>query len=102
MTGCRAGAAAAAALLIACAGVPATAQSPEAFFKDRTIKIMVGHPPGGGFDAYARLAGDMLKKHIPGLSAVIVENKPGGGGSGRSVILLRHRRARRHADGCIP
>jgi tripartite-type tricarboxylate transporter receptor subunit TctC len=56
------------------------AQSPEAFFKDKTVKIMVGHAPGGGFDAYARLAADMFKKHLPGVSAVIVENKPGGGG----------------------
>lgn len=58
----------------------AQAQSPEAFYKDKTIRIMVGHAPGGGFDAYARLAADMLKKHIPGLGSVIVENKPGGGG----------------------
>lgn len=58
----------------------ARAQSPEAFFKDKTIKIMVGHAPGGGFDAYARLGADMLKKHMPGVANVIVENKPGGGG----------------------
>lgn len=65
---------------VAQASVPARAQEPEAFFKDKTVKIMVGHAPGGGFDAYARLGADMLKKHIPGLASVIVENKPGGGG----------------------
>lgn len=61
-------------------GASALAQSPEAFFKDKTIKIMVGHSPGGSYDFYARLAADMLKVHLPGVKAVIVENKPGGGG----------------------
>lgn len=60
--------------------VGASAQTPAAFYKDKTIRIMVGHTPGGGFDAYARLAADMLKKHLPGISNAIVENKPGGGG----------------------
>lgn len=58
----------------------AHAQAPEAFFKDKTIRIMVGHSAGGGFDAYARLAAEMLKKHVPGLAGTVVENKPGGGG----------------------
>lgn len=58
----------------------AQAQSPEAFFKDKTIKIMVGHSAGGGFDSYARLAAELMKRHIPGLGGAVVENKPGGGG----------------------
>lgn len=70
----------AAALVAAIAANPAAAQSPEAFYKDKTIRIMVGHAPGGGFDAYARLGADMLKKHLTGIANVIVENKPGGGG----------------------
>ncbi len=78
--------AAGAAILAAAAG-PALAQSPEAFYKDKTIRIMVGHAPGGGFDAYARLGADMLKKHLPGISAVVVENKPGGGGLVAAVFF---------------
>ena len=59
----------------------ARAQSPAAdFFRDKTIRVMVGHPPGGSYDFYARLAADMLKVHMPQVKAVIVENKPGGGG----------------------
>lgn len=60
--------------------VSAQAQSPADFFKGKTVKVMVGHPPGGSYDFYARLAADMLKVHLPQASAVIVENKPGGGG----------------------
>ena len=68
--------------LAACAlaAAPALAQSPEEFFKGKTVKVMVGHPPGGSYDFYARLAADMLRVHLPQAGAVIVENKPGGGG----------------------
>ncbi len=59
---------------------PAAAQAPESFYKDKAVKIMVGHSPGGSFDFYARLASEMLKKHLPGVGSVVVENKPGGGG----------------------
>ena len=56
------------------------AQSPADFYRDKTVKIMVGHSPGGSFDFYARLASEMLKKHLHGVGSVVVENKPGGGG----------------------
>lgn len=67
--------------LVAGAPLVAAAQDAEAdFYKDKTVKVMVGHPPGGSYDFYARLAADMLKVHLPQAKAVIVENKPGGGG----------------------
>lgn len=58
----------------------AAAQEPAAFYKDKQIKVLVGHSPGGSFDFYARLAAEMLKKHLAGSASVTVENKPGGGG----------------------
>ena len=60
-----------------CAGM---ASAQESFFKDKTIHVIVGHPPGGSYDFYARLAADMLRIYLPEAKAVIVENKPGGGG----------------------
>ena len=60
-----------------CAGM---ASAQESFFKDKTIHVIVGHPPGGSYDFYARLAADMLRVYLPEAKAVIVENKPGGGG----------------------
>jgi tripartite-type tricarboxylate transporter receptor subunit TctC len=70
------------ATTVSLSGGVAVAQgaSPAEFFKDKTIRVLVGHPPGGSYDFYARLAADMLKAHLPGVKAVIVENKPGGGG----------------------
>ena len=44
----------------------------------KTIKILVGFPPGGGTDAVARILADKLKDAM-GVT-VVVDNKPGAGG----------------------
>ena len=49
-----------------------------AFFKDKTVRILVGYGPGGGFDTYARLIAPYLAKALG--ASVIVENMPGAGG----------------------
>lgn len=59
---------------------PAKADTISDFYKSKGLKIMLGHPPGGSYDLYAKLAADHLKKFLPGLQSVIVEHKPGGGG----------------------
>lgn len=58
----------------------AHAQDEAAFYKGKTVRIMSGFPPGGSYDLYARFAGEALKIAIPGIDAVVVENKPGAGG----------------------
>ncbi|HEX2727110.1 MAG TPA: tripartite tricarboxylate transporter substrate-binding protein [Beijerinckiaceae bacterium] len=69
------------ASLVGLAGtLPVPAQTPEQFYKGKTIRIMLGHPPGGSYDLYARLAADFMGKYIPGHPNIIVEHKPGGGG----------------------
>ncbi len=50
------------------------------FYKAKGLRIMLGHPPGGSYDLYARLAADHFKRFIPGAPTIIVEHKPGGGG----------------------
>jgi tripartite-type tricarboxylate transporter receptor subunit TctC len=62
------------------AALPAAAQSPAEFYKGKTITILLGHPPGGSYDLYARLAADHMKRFIPGNPNIIVQHKPGGGG----------------------
>jgi tripartite-type tricarboxylate transporter receptor subunit TctC len=56
----------------------AFAQDAAAFYKDKTVKIVVGYGPGGGYDAYARMIAPHLSKAIG--ATVIVENHPGAGG----------------------
>jgi tripartite-type tricarboxylate transporter receptor subunit TctC len=58
-----------------------------ATFAGKTIKIVVGMPPGGGVDAYARLVQRHLGRYLPGSPLVIVQNMPGAG-SMRSVMSL--------------
>lgn len=47
------------------------------FYKGKTLNIVVGYSPGGGFDANARLLSRYIAKHIPGKPNVIVTNMPG-------------------------
>jgi hypothetical protein len=61
--------------------------SAQAFYAGKTIKLIVGLPPGGGADAYARLVQRHLGRHIPGTPAILIQNMPGAG-SLRSVMAL--------------
>ena len=51
----------------------------ESFFKGKTMRIIVGGPPGGGFDTYARMIARVMAKYIPGAPTIIVDNMPGAG-----------------------
>lgn len=64
------------ALAIA-ASAPALAQAP--FYEGKTIRIIVGFGPGGGYDTYARLLSRHIGAQIPGKPSVVVENMPGAG-----------------------
>ena len=72
----------------AATGAPATAaatatQDPTAavaaFYSGKTVKIIVGYTPGGGYDTYARTLSAHIGRHIPGNPTVIVENMDGAG-----------------------
>lgn len=56
-------------------GGAASAQEP--FYKGKTIRIIVGASPGGGYDTYSRTIARHMGKHIPGNPGVVVENMPG-------------------------
>ena len=50
------------------------------FYQNKTLRIVVGYSPGGGYDVYARFIARHISKHIPGHPKMIVENRPGAGG----------------------
>jgi tripartite-type tricarboxylate transporter receptor subunit TctC len=58
---------------------PAQAQSPDAFYKGKTVTIFIGYGAGGGYDLYSRLLARHLGKHLAGNPTVIPKNEPGAG-----------------------
>ena len=57
----------------------AWAESPEEFYKGRTVTLLVGYSAGGGFDLYARGFARFYRNHLPGNPNVVVQNMPGAG-----------------------
>lgn len=51
----------------------------EDFYKDKTIRFIVGQAAGGGYDSYTRLIARHIVKHIPGNPSAVVENMTGAG-----------------------
>jgi tripartite-type tricarboxylate transporter receptor subunit TctC len=51
----------------------------EPFYKDKTLRMVVGSAAGGGYDTYGRVIADHIRKHIPGNPAIIIQNMPGAG-----------------------
>ncbi len=66
--------------LCAMAAMPAMGQSPEQFYKGKTITIVVSSAPGGGYDRIARIVGAHLPKYVPGNPKAVIKNMPGAGG----------------------
>lgn len=76
---------------------PAGAQTPAEFYKGKTFTIIMAHTPGSGFDAYARMLGRHIGKHIPGNPQVVVTGMPGAG----SVIAANHLYSKAPPDGTV-
>jgi len=55
-----------------------SAQTPN-FCEGKQVTIIVGDPAGFSFDAYARLVGRHIHRHIPGNPNITVQNMPGAG-----------------------
>ena len=50
------------------------------FYKGKTIRFIVGHAPGGGYDTYTRTTARHITKHFPGKPTPVVQNITGAGG----------------------
>jgi tripartite-type tricarboxylate transporter receptor subunit TctC len=72
--------AAAAALLVAVAlAMPGRADPVADFYRGRTITLVVGYGPSGGYDLFGRMMARHLGRHIPGNPSIVVQNMPGAG-----------------------
>src|SRR3954471_10404652 len=58
---------------------PARADAVSDFYTGKTVNLVIGYAPGGGYDLYARTLGRHIGRHIPGRPHVVVQNMPGAG-----------------------
>jgi tripartite-type tricarboxylate transporter receptor subunit TctC len=80
---------------VSMAFVPSLAhgQSPDEFYRNARISLIIGFNAGGPYDAYARLAAAMLPRYIPGSPVIVARNMPGGG-SVKAANFLFHQASR--------
>jgi len=67
------------------------------FYTGKTLRMLVGYGPGGGYDLYARVVGQFLPKHLPGHPTIVVQNMPGAG----SLIAARYMNEVAPKDGTV-
>jgi tripartite-type tricarboxylate transporter receptor subunit TctC len=68
----------AAALVLLAAGV-ARADSVADFYAGKTLSLIAGLPPGGGYDTYVRVLARHYGRFIPGHPSIVPSNMPGAG-----------------------
>ncbi len=68
-------------LIVLTAAAPAAAQQDDvaAFFRGKTLRLIVGVGVGSGYDINARLLARHMTAHIPGQPTIVVQNQPGAG-----------------------
>ena len=56
---------------------PATSSSAGDYYASKSIDLLIGAPPGGGYDIYARALARHYGRHIPGQPTIVSKNMPG-------------------------
>jgi tripartite-type tricarboxylate transporter receptor subunit TctC len=83
------------ASLVLLLGFTAPAHAQADFYKSKTLNVIVGFTPAGGYDVNARAIARHIARHIPGNPNVIVQNAPGAG----SLSAVRNLDANLARDG---
>jgi tripartite-type tricarboxylate transporter receptor subunit TctC len=70
--------------LLALAVVPSAAAAAKAdavadFYRGKTVSLIAGFPPGGGYDTYVRVLARHYGRFLPGQPTVVASNMPGAG-----------------------
>ena len=63
----------------------------------RSLTIVVGSPPGGGYDVYARVLARHIGRHLSGQPSIIVQNLPGAS----SLKAVQYLEANAPRDGSV-
>jgi tripartite-type tricarboxylate transporter receptor subunit TctC len=73
--------------VLATAGsVPALAQAGGEALAGKTVTMVIGFGPGGGYDQWGRAVARHIGRHLPGNPAVVPQNMPGAG----SLLATNH------------
>jgi len=73
-------------LVLSCLVWTAEVHAQAPFYQGKTIRVIVGTPPGNLYDFWARLIVDHMGKHISGNPSFVVQNMPGAG----HVVAVNH------------
>jgi tripartite-type tricarboxylate transporter receptor subunit TctC len=63
-------------IALAALATPAAAYD---YYAGKSIDLLIGAPPGGGYDIYARALARHYGRHIPGQPTIVSKNMPGAG-----------------------
>ncbi|MPZ38862.1 MAG: hypothetical protein GEU95_12510 [Rhizobiales bacterium] len=75
----------------------ASSAAAQDFYKGKTINILAGFSPGGGYDTNARMLARHMGRHIPGNPTIMVQNMPGAG----SLTAVHYLDATAPKDGTV-
>jgi len=84
-------------MLMLGAGQAQAADPVADFYRGKTVQVLVGFGPGGGYDLYARTVARYMGKHIPGNPTMVPQNMPGAGG----VKVMNYLYNVAHKDGTV-
>jgi tripartite-type tricarboxylate transporter receptor subunit TctC len=65
----------------------------QEFYRDQTIRFIVGQAAGGGYDTYTRTIARYIAKHIPGNPTTVVDNMTGAGSLVAANFLYNNAKA---------
>jgi tripartite-type tricarboxylate transporter receptor subunit TctC len=76
---------------------PASADPIEDFYRGKTMRLLIGYGPGGGYDIYGRLVAQFLPRHLSGHPTIVVQNMPGAG----SLLAAKYMYTAAPKDGTV-
>lgn len=60
----------------------------EDFYKGKTVRMIIGYGPGGGYDVYGRFVARHMGRILPGAPTVVPQNMPGAGSARAAQYLI--------------
>ena len=77
------------ATTLAATAIAPSLAAAEDFYAGKSIDLLVGAPPGGGYDIYGRTVARHLGRHIPGNPNIVPKNMPGVGSARAAGFLSK-------------